>query len=214
MSLVGFTAYMRSLKLFRGSHVVSLMMRTLARSRPELISATFVVFIFLVAFGHLGVLIFGAKKNEFRNLFSAFVSLYALIAGMEINHPEHGVSSESWWAIYFGSFMMLVIGIFLNLFAAVVGDTFHKVRHVHKLGGNLHTEVLAVAWVHEQFLLFFGIPSSRFKDKYKEARASKDSGDNEYDYYNAPPTEQTSPLAQELQELIAKHETKKSTPNA
>nr|XP_002122327.1 polycystin-2-like [Ciona intestinalis] len=209
MSAVAFTAYMRSLKLFRGSRVVSLMMRTLSRSQNQLISVSFVVLVFIIAYGHFGVLLFGNNKFDFRHIAAAGTALFSLMAGMDVQQPEHGVSSESWWAIYFGSFMMLVIGIFLNLFAAVVGDTFHKVRHKRKMGENVHTEVLAVAWVQEQFLLFFGIPSTRFKEKYKEARASNESGES-YDCYNSVTTNVT-PLAQELQLMIAKHNDNKNS---
>jgi len=166
ISMVAFFSYIRMLKLFRGSRRVSAIMNTLEQAQADLVGVSVVTLLCLITFGMVGNLFFFSAHRSFKNFWTTFLTLYSLLVGMPVENPTGGVASGSLWSLYYGIFMLVVIVVLLNLYSAVLADVYHDVRQNCIQTDWCPVETLAIAWMCERVLLFFGVVTSLFKDQF------------------------------------------------
>ncbi|XP_076802160.1 polycystin family receptor for egg jelly-like isoform X3 [Clavelina lepadiformis] len=226
LAFLTFFSYIRVLKLFRGSHIVSVMLDALHHAFHELIGVTFVTVVAVLAFGHAANYIFGTRKGPFRNVMASAETLYSLVAGLDATHPEQGVHSDILWAFFFAIFMIVAVSVFVNLHAAVMEIAYRDIHRSRREHREYPVESLALVWLYEQVLLLLGLTTSAFKRKLKKGRyLTSNNSTSDVTFHsvneNRDQTSQTNsrkyeaespspppkpPLVRALQGLIERHE--------
>lgn len=170
LSLAAFFSYIRILKVMRGSRIVSVMTDTLMRATTDLGNTTLYIVILVFGFTMLGNFTFGTHEWNFSSFLISFSSLVSLAAGMDVEHPYHGVTTDPWWSCYFFIFMMFSIAVFTNTYAAILDEAFCYVRRKTEKRDFHPVETLAVSWIYEKLANFFGFKSTAFSSRKVKLR--------------------------------------------
>jgi hypothetical protein len=136
----------RIMRLLNAFRTIRKLVMTLFYSMSSLFNVTLLMLISMVVFGVLGVNLFGetrtglylGRTTSFRNVFQALLSLFQIVAGddwgpvadeaniqppfctMKFDGKEYGDCGSPYAFLYFVAFVILLIWILLNVFAAVV----------------------------------------------------------------------------------------------
>eukprot|EP01065_Artemidia_motanka_P049742 TRINITY_DN8328_c0_g1_i1.p1 TRINITY_DN8328_c0_g1~~TRINITY_DN8328_c0_g1_i1.p1 ORF type:complete len:2109 (+),score=672.20 TRINITY_DN8328_c0_g1_i1:54-6380(+) len=161
----------RLLRMFRKAKGITMLLRTLLLSLPSMINVAGILFIIFFIFAVLGVKLFGRvgpgegldKYTNFENFVNAFLTLIRMATGEGWQvimadcrrHPPDcdealGQCGTEWAAIlYFVLFSLCGMYVLLNLFIAVILDSFDEVVKKEQKTNSLnvqHMNVFNAAW--------------------------------------------------------------------
>lgn len=100
---------------------------TLARCAKDLAGFAVMFFIVFLAFAQLGYLIFGTQVKDFSSFESAIFTLFRIILG-DFNFHELEAANRVLGPIYFILYVFFVFFVLLNMFLAIINDTYSEVK--------------------------------------------------------------------------------------
>lgn len=165
ISVAVFLCYLRLLKILRGSESAVVLLDTISVARDGIANVAVLVAVVTIGFALTGVASLVSTRNNFRHIPSAFVALTSVGAGLDIPHPEHGVTEEVLWSIYFLLFAIFVLAFYSNLYATVISDGLFFTKNEASKETSYRVETLALQWVYEKLFSLFGFKSRAFSGK-------------------------------------------------
>lgn len=160
-----FLCYVQLLKILRGSESAMVLLDTISVGRDGITNVAVLVAVVTFGFVLTGVASLVSTRTNFRHIPIAFVSLTSLGAGLDIPHPEHGVTEEILWSIYFLLFGIFVLAFYSNLYATVISDGLFFTKNEASKETAYQVETLALHWVYEKIFSLFGLKTRAFSGK-------------------------------------------------
>ena len=168
LALASFVSFIRTLKVFRCSSTVTVMIDAIEFARLDLINITVVVFLILVAFCSFWNLSFGYTRFNFHGFLTTFLSVTALMLGIEPNASHGEPINSPLYGISVCIFMFIAIAFLSNMYTAAIESGFKKMRvHLNERSRD-PVETLAVVWLYDKVLSALGFNKVKLMLKVSE----------------------------------------------
>jgi hypothetical protein len=124
---------------------MSMLWRTLMKASGDLLAFIIFFFIMFIGFVFTGNLLFGTALSNFRTVGRAFLTCFQMLLG-EFTYEEMEERGNRVLApIYFGLFMVLVFFVLVNMFVAIVTDSYalvhEQVAQTDSIGTALRLQI-------------------------------------------------------------------------
>ncbi|XP_063697771.1 polycystin-2-like protein 1 [Culicoides brevitarsis] len=130
-NLVGvclFLAWIKSLKYLSFNKTMMQFSTTLARCSRDLFGFGLMFGIVFVAYAQLGYIAFGNELEDFHTFLAAIFTLFRTILG-EFDYLEIEQANHILGPIYFMSYIFFVFFVLLNMFLAIINDTYSDIKN-------------------------------------------------------------------------------------
>lgn len=122
-----FLAWMKVFKYISFNQTMAELENTLLTCAKDVMGFCFMFMIFFFAYAQWGFIVFGSNVASFKNVGVSMLTLFRMILGdfdfMEIYNAKPG-----WGPVYFISYIFMVFFFLLNMFLAIVNDTYAEVK--------------------------------------------------------------------------------------
>jgi len=129
-SAIAITVFMAWVKVFKYisfNKTMTQLSSTLAACAKDLAGFAVMFFIIFLAFAQLGYLIFGTQVKDFSSFDDAVFTLFRIILG-DFNFQELEEANRILGPIYFLLYVFFVFFVLLNMFLAIINDTYSEVK--------------------------------------------------------------------------------------
>lgn len=137
LSLVIFILTVKFLRIIRFNRHVCQMVASLKLSTPHLVSYSVVFLVDMFAFALLGFLLFGNDLQSYRSVVASLGTLFQEFLGGELHFNEIKSANRILGPIYIFSFMLSTAFILINMFVAILNDSYGSVK---ELSGGRFTD--------------------------------------------------------------------------
>jgi len=123
--LLSFFKFFKYLRIHKRLYVL---WHTLFQAGSDLITFTLVFFIILLGFIFMGWLVFGTDDPDFQGFVTTLGTNWQFLIG---NPPDYGSmyqSNRALGPIYFALFTIFVFFVLVNMFVAIVGESYQAIR--------------------------------------------------------------------------------------
>ncbi|XP_078509410.1 polycystin-2-like protein 2 isoform X3 [Lissotriton helveticus] len=128
-----FFAWIKIFKYIRFSNTMSQLSSTLSRCAKDITGFAFMFFIIFLAYAQLANLIFGTQVEEFSTFPNCIYTQFRIILGdFSFASIEH--ANRILGPIYFISYVFFVFFVLLNMFLAIINDTYSEVKADFSMG--------------------------------------------------------------------------------
>lgn len=112
----------------RGQPRLAIVLSTIRKASIDLLHLFMVFMVVFLAYAVSGHMLFGRRLKEFSTFSAAFARCFQIV--MEREYPWQELTDEDQWTatIWVWSFMVLVVMIMVNIFLAMIFDTYGDVR--------------------------------------------------------------------------------------
>lgn len=128
--LSGFNVFVAWIKVFKYlsfNKTMNQLSGTLSACSKDLSGFTVMFFIIFFSFAELGYLLFGTQVVDFRDLTNACFTLFRTILG-DFNFVVIEQADWIFGPLYFLSYIFFVFFVLLNVFLAIINDTYGEVK--------------------------------------------------------------------------------------
>ena len=122
-----FVAWLKVFKYLSFNKTMNQLSGTLSRCSKELGGFTVMFVIIFFAFAELGYLLFGTQVNDYNTTITACYTLFRTILG-DFNFVAIEQADPLFGPIYFLSYIFFVFFVLLNMFLAIINDTYGEVK--------------------------------------------------------------------------------------
>ncbi|XP_018574958.1 polycystic kidney disease 2-like 1 protein, partial [Anoplophora glabripennis] len=122
-----FFTYIKIFKYLNFNRTMGQLNNTLKKCAWDILGFSVMFFIIFFAFAQLGYLIFGSQVESFSSFGKAMFTLLRTILG-DFDYPEIEKANRILAPIYFLSYIFLVFFVLLNMFLAIINDTYADVK--------------------------------------------------------------------------------------
>nr|CAH7754801.1 unnamed protein product [Callosobruchus chinensis] len=122
-----FFVFMKVFKYLNFNRVMGQLSNTLKQCAKDVVYFTLLFVIVFSAYSELGYMLFGGAVEDFSNIGSAMFTLLRTTLG-DFQYEEIERADKVLAPIYFLSFIYLVFFVLLNMFLAIISDTYTNVR--------------------------------------------------------------------------------------
>jgi hypothetical protein len=119
-------SFFKMFKFLQVSQKLSLIWRVLSRSAPNMLGFLVFFIIVFIAFVIMGYIIFGPEIREFRSFGVAFSTMGRMVFG-SFDYEPLSFTQPYIAPVFFYLFMVLVYFILLNMFLAILNDTYQYI---------------------------------------------------------------------------------------
>ena len=130
LSLVIFILTVKFLRIIRFNRHVCQMVASLKLSTPHLVSYSVVFLVNMFAFSLLGWLLFGNDLQSYHSLVASLGTLFQKFLGGELLFIEIQSANRILGPIYIFSFMLSTAFILINMFVAILNDSYGSVKEL------------------------------------------------------------------------------------
>lgn len=127
LAIMVFFAWVKVFKYISFNKTMTQLSSTLARCATDLAGFAVMFFIIFLAFAQLGYLIFGTQVKDFSSFENAIFTLFRIILG-DFNFHELEQANRVLGPIYFILYVFFVFFVLLNMFLAIINDTYSEVK--------------------------------------------------------------------------------------
>ncbi|KAL0214585.1 hypothetical protein P9112_006769 [Eukaryota sp. TZLM1-RC] len=127
MSVVAFLMWFNLFKFLDLSNRLSLLTKVLKSSAKDVAAFAVIFGIIFMGYAFAGRLAFGIDVYEYRSMKHSFLSLFRMVVG-DFDYDSIFLANRAIGPFFIISFMFLVFFILLNMFLAIINDTFTVVR--------------------------------------------------------------------------------------
>lgn len=127
IAILVFLAWIKIFKYISFNKTMTQLSSTLARCAKDLAGFAVMFFIVFLAFAQLGYLIFGTQVKDFSSFPSAIFTLFRIILG-DFNFHELEAANRVLGPAYFILYVFFVFFVLLNMFLAIINDTYSEVK--------------------------------------------------------------------------------------
>lgn len=146
--LIAANIFIGTLTIFKFLSVnlrMSMLWRTLMKASGDLLAFIIFFFIMFIGFVFTGNLLFGTALSNFRTVGRSFLTCFQMLLG-EFTYEEMEERGNRVLApIYFGLFMVLVFFVLVNMFVAIVTDSYaivhEQVAQTDSIGTALRLQI-------------------------------------------------------------------------
>ncbi|NXK82629.1 PK2L2 protein, partial [Amazona guildingii] len=122
-----FFAWIKVLKYVRFNKTMEQLSSTLSRCAKDIIGFAVIFFIVFFAYAQFGYLVFGSQVEEFSTFQKCVFTQFRLVLG-EFEFENTEAVNRILGPIYFISFVFFVFFVLLNMFLAIINDTYSEVK--------------------------------------------------------------------------------------
>jgi len=127
LAITVFFAWVKVFKYISFNKTMTQLSRTLGSCAKDLAGFAVMFFIIFLAFAQLGYLIFGTEVKDFSTFGNAVFTLLRIILG-DFNFHELEEAERILGPIYFILYVFFVFFVLLNMFLAIINDTYSAVK--------------------------------------------------------------------------------------
>ncbi|XP_030557260.1 polycystic kidney disease 2-like 2 protein [Drosophila novamexicana] len=127
MAILAFLVWIKIFKFISFNKTLVQFTTTLKRCSKDLAGFSLMFGIVFLAYAQLGLLLFGTKHPDFRNFVTSILTMIRMILGdFQYNLIED--ANRVLGPIYFLTYILLVFFILLNMFLAIIMETYNTVK--------------------------------------------------------------------------------------
>ncbi|XP_053422044.1 polycystic kidney disease 2-like 2 protein isoform X2 [Nycticebus coucang] len=128
-----FFAWIKIFKFISFNKTMSQLSSTLSRCIKDIVGFAIMFFIIFFAYAQLGFLVFGSQVDDFSTFQNAIFAQFRIVLG-DFNFA--GIQQANWilGPIYFITFIFFVFFVLLNMFLAIINDTYSEVKADYSIG--------------------------------------------------------------------------------
>ncbi|XP_053953102.1 polycystic kidney disease 2-like 1 protein [Anastrepha ludens] len=153
MAICAFLVCIKTFKFISFHSTVRHFYVTVSSCFRDLLGFGVMFIIVFLAYAELGLLLFGNEHNDFRNFYQSLLTMIRMILG-DFNYETIERANRILGPIYFITYIFLVFFILLNMFLAIINDTYSTVKREVKGGRNyllLYVSKLLHRWCPKCF---------------------------------------------------------------
>ncbi|KFQ35103.1 Polycystic kidney disease 2-like 2 protein, partial [Mesitornis unicolor] len=135
-----FLAWIKIFKYVRLNNTMTQLSSTLSRCAKEIIGFGIMFFLIFFAYVQFGYLVFGSQVKDFSTFQNCIYTQFRIVLG-DFDFEAIEEANRILGPIYFITFVFFVFFILLNMFLAIINDTYSEVKAEFKvkLSRELHT---------------------------------------------------------------------------
>ncbi|XP_034961438.1 polycystin-2-like protein 2 isoform X1 [Zootoca vivipara] len=122
-----FFAWIKIFKYISFNKTMTQLSSTLSRCAKDIIGFAIMFFIIFFAYAQLGYLVFGSQVDEFSTFQNCIFTQFRIVLG-DFNFAEIEHANRILGPIYFITFVFFVFFVLLNMFLAIINDTYSEVK--------------------------------------------------------------------------------------
>lgn len=122
-----FLVWIKLFKFISFNRTMSQLSTTMSRCAKDLFGFTIMFFIVFLAYAQLAYLVFGTQVDDFSTFQECIFTQFRIILG-DINFAEIEEANRVLGPLYFTTFVFFMFFILLNMFLAIINDTYSEVK--------------------------------------------------------------------------------------
>lgn len=122
-----FFAWVKLFKFINFNRTMSQLSTTMSRCAKDILGFAIMFFIIFLAYAQLAFLVFGTQIDDFSTFQDCIFTQFRIILG-DFNFTEVEEANRILGPIYFTSFVFFMFFILLNMFLAIINDTYSEVK--------------------------------------------------------------------------------------
>ncbi|XP_053477960.1 polycystin-2 isoform X2 [Ictalurus furcatus] len=126
-AVIVFLAWVKLFKFINFNKTMSQLSSTVSRCAKDLLGFAIMFFIVFLAYAQLAYLVFGTQLNDFSTFQACIFTQFRIILG-DFDFSEIEESDRVLGPIYFTTFVFFMFMILLNMFLAIINDTYAEVK--------------------------------------------------------------------------------------
>nr|XP_034373536.1 polycystic kidney disease 2-like 2 protein isoform X1 [Arvicanthis niloticus] len=128
-----FFAWIKIFKFISFNETMSQLSSTLSRCMKDIVGFAIMFFIIFSAYAQLAFLVFGSQVDDFSTFQNSIFAQFRIVLG-DFNFA--GIQQANWilGPIYFITFIFFVFFVLLNMFLAIINDTYSEVKADYSIG--------------------------------------------------------------------------------
>ncbi|KAJ8388264.1 hypothetical protein AAFF_G00135250 [Aldrovandia affinis] len=126
-AVIVFFSWVKLFKFINFNKTMSQLSSTMSRCAKDITGFTIMFFIIFLAYAQLAYLVFGTQVNDFSTFQACIFTQFRIILG-DFEFSEIEEANRILGPIYFTSFVFFVFFILLNMFLAIINDTYSEVK--------------------------------------------------------------------------------------
>ncbi|XP_048586151.1 polycystic kidney disease protein 1-like 2 isoform X1 [Nematostella vectensis] len=130
LSTVVFIVTIKFLRLLRFNRHICQMTASMKHSSGSITTYAIVFLIDMIAFAFVAILVLGITIENYSDFVEALSSLFQMFLGAEIDFQEIQSANRIIGPVFFFTYMITMIFILINMFVAILNDSYDSVRHL------------------------------------------------------------------------------------
>ncbi|XP_030643868.1 polycystin-2 [Chanos chanos] len=126
-ALIVFLSWVKLFKFINFNKTMSQLSSTMSRCAKDLTGFAIMFFIIFLAYAQLAYLVFGTQVNDFSTFQACIFTQFRIILG-DFDFSEIEETNKILGPIYFTTFVFFIFIILLNMFLAIINDTYSEVK--------------------------------------------------------------------------------------
>ncbi|XP_026794476.3 polycystic kidney disease 2-like 1 protein [Pangasianodon hypophthalmus] len=164
-----FFAWIKIFKYISFNKTMSQLSSTLARCATDILGFAVMFFIVFFAYAQLGYLLFGTQVESFSTFQKCIFTQFRIILG-DFDYDGIDRANRILGPIYFFTYVFFVFFVLLNMFLAIINDTYSEVKE--ELAS--HDDDLHITDIFKQTVMKLKFKKDRISDVQKALDGSKD----------------------------------------
>ncbi|KAF6281190.1 polycystin 2 like 2, transient receptor potential cation channel [Rhinolophus ferrumequinum] len=128
-----FFAWIKIFKFISFNKTMSQLSSTLSRCIKDIVGFAIMFFIIFFAYAQLGFLLFGSQVDDFSTFQNSIFSQFRIVLG-DFNFAGIQQANRILGPIYFITFIFFMFFVLLNMFLAIINNTYSEVKADYSLG--------------------------------------------------------------------------------
>lgn len=126
-AVIVFFSWVKLFKFINFNKTMSQLSSTMSRCAKDLVGFAIMFFIIFLAYAQLAYLVFGTQVNDFSTFQASIFTQFRIILG-DFNFSEIEETNPVLGPIYFTTFVFFIFFILMNMFLAIINDTYSEVK--------------------------------------------------------------------------------------
>ncbi len=127
IAITAFLSWIKFFKYISFNKTMTQLSSTLGRCAKDIAGFFVMFYIVFFAYAQLGYLLFGATTPDYSTFTTTMFTLFRIILG-DFDFPTLESNSRTLGPIYFLSYVFFVFFVLLNMFLAIINDTYSDVK--------------------------------------------------------------------------------------
>ncbi|XP_035516341.1 polycystin-2 isoform X1 [Morone saxatilis] len=126
-AIIVFFSWVKLFKFINFNKTMSQLSSTMSRCAKDLVGFAIMFFIIFLAYAQLAYLVFGTQVNDFSTFQASIFTQFRIILG-DFEFSEIEEANPVLGPIYFTTFVFFIFFILMNMFLAIINDTYSEVK--------------------------------------------------------------------------------------
>ncbi|XP_011790672.1 PREDICTED: polycystic kidney disease 2-like 2 protein isoform X3 [Colobus angolensis palliatus] len=168
-----FFAWIKIFKFISFNKTMSQLSSTVSRCIKDIVGFAIMFFIIFFAYAQLGFLVFGSQVDDFSTFQNSIFAQFRIVLG-DFNFAGIQQANPILGPIYFITFIFFVFFVLLNMFLAIINDTYSEVKADYSIGRRPDFELgKMIKQSYKNVLEKFRLKKAQ-KDEDKKTKGSGD----------------------------------------